>query len=314
MASDPFSALEIDARILRRDTINLTGNRSWRITESLSRLFEGPKLGDLMIASSGMTVGQNELFVREITDDEIVEPYQFTFREAPITLARELERARLGQMSDSIRGKIAERERQGETRRTVDVLPLRIPRRVSLPHPDYCYYNKACKDIIYAEPRNAIFWRDDGDAVITFKKNGNWYLHGVGGQPYFKREGITWQLIAPALNMRYLPAGYILDSGAPCAFLRDGNNADELWFVLGWCLTPLCTRILKDVLNHTRNIQSKDFERLPYPFWVPKNQKARAIQQCRELVSQAMRDGTKWQRSDPEVMQLMELYAPDDTV
>ena len=104
--------------------------------------------------------------------------------------------------------------------------------------------------------------------MYTFKKTGNWYLHGVGGMKYFGREGITWALIAQRLCMRYLPAGYILDSGAPCAFLRPGVEHDELFFILGWSLTDLCNTILKEVLNHTRNIQSKDFERLPYPVWV----------------------------------------------
>ncbi len=302
--------VEIDERVLRRETINLTGNRSWQITESLGRLFEGPKLGDFMVASSGMTVGRNELFVRDIVDDTIAEPYEFEFRHEPITLRRELERARLNVLSVAARAKVAAQERNGETRRTVDAVPLAAPVRVELPHPDYCYYNKGCNDIVYGPPRHAIFWRDDGDAVITFKKNGNWYLHGVGGMPYFKREGLTWQLISPTLNARYLPPGYILDSGAPCGFLRDGVNPDELVFILGWCLTPLCTRILKGVLNHTRNIQSKDFERLPYPFWVRPEQKADAVRRCRALVEVAMRTGRKYERHDPEVGLLTACYTP----
>lgn len=300
--------VEIDGRVLRRDTIDLTGNRSWQITDSLSRLFEGPKLGDIMVASSGMTIGRNDLFIREIIDGAIIEPYEFHFRREPITLKRELERARLGYLSEAAKAKIAARERRGETRRTLDAVPLPCSVRIDLPHPDYCYYNKSCSDIVYAEPRHAIFWRDDGDAVITFKKSGNWYLHGVGGQPYFKREGLTWQLISPTLNARYLPPGYILDSGAPCAFLREGIDADELWFVLGWCLSPLCTRVLKDVLNHTRNIQSKDFERLPYPFWVSAEQRRTAIGRCRNLVHAAMRGDRKYRRGDAEIDELVSCY------
>jgi hypothetical protein len=38
--------------------------------------------------------------------------------------------------------------------------------------------------------------------------------------------------------------------------------------VLGWLQTSLATRLLKEVVNHTRNIQGKDIERLPYPHWV----------------------------------------------
>lgn len=304
--------VEIDGRVLRRDTIDLTGNRSWQITELLGPLFSGPKLGDLMVASSGMTIGQNDLFVRDISGDCITEPFDFRFREEPITLKREIERARLGYLSESRIIEITRQERVGATRRNVEMVPLAAPTRVQLPHAHYCYYNKACNDIVYASPKWAVFWREDGDAVKTFKKNGNWYLHGVGGQPYFKREGLSWQLISPTLNARYLPSGYILDSGAPCAFLRDGIDPDELWFILGWCLTPLCTKILKDVLNHTRNIQSKDFERLPYPYWVDAARKVEAINRAKGLVESAMRTVRSWSRSDADVLQLLDCYREPD--
>ncbi len=301
-------SLNIDGGVLHRDTINLTGNRSWQISDSLAPLFKGPMLGDIMVASSGMTIGRNDLFVRDISAGWITEPYEFAFRQEPITLQRERDRARLGHLPDSRIAEITRLERAGATKRNVDVAPLDVPRRIELPHPDYCYYNKACSDIVFAPARWAVFWRDDGDAVKTFKKNGNWYLHGVGGMPYFMREGLSWQLIAPALNIRYLPGGYILDSGAPCAFLRDGIDPDELWFVLGWCLTGLCTRILKEVLNHTRNIQSKDFERLPYPHWVGSDRKSEAIRRIRSMVRSAMTQGRAFERSDREVLELGSLY------
>lgn len=104
---------------------------------------------------------------------------------------------------------------------------------------------------------------------------------------FFGREGLSWSLIAPRLYARYLPPGYILDSGAPCAFLRGGVEHDELFFILGWALTDLCSRILKEVINHTRNIQSKDFERLPYPAWVGPDSKRQAILDVKRLVARA---------------------------
>jgi hypothetical protein len=301
--------VEIDGRVLRRDTINLTGNRSWQITESLGPLFSGPKLGDLMVASSGMTTGKNEFFLRDIEDGCITEHLDFRFQEEPVSLAREIERARLSYLPPARIAEIKRQEKAGVTRRNVEFVPLVAPRQIRLPDPDYCYYNKACNDIIYAPPRTAVFWKDEGDAVKTFKKNGNWYLHGIGGMPYFKREGLSWQLISPTLNARYLPSGYILDSGAPCAFLRDGIDADELWFILGWCLTPLCTKVLKDVLNHTRNIQSKDFERLPYPFWVKDDLKSEAIGRCKDMVAAAMRGERSYKRSDEELVRLVACYS-----
>jgi hypothetical protein len=136
-----------------------------------------------------------------------------------------------------------------------------------------------------------IYWKDDGDACITYKKNGNWYLHGVGGMPFFKREGITWQLISSSIKARYLPKGYILDSGAPIIVLNDCIGKDELYFILGWLLTSKANEILKKVINHTKNIQSKDIERLPYPFWVNQEKKTESIAYIKDLVEKLMKGG-----------------------
>jgi hypothetical protein len=152
-----------------------------------------------------------------------------------------------------------------------------------------------------------IYWKDDGDAVMTYKKTGNWYLNGVGGGKHFKREGLTWQLISSRINMKYLPPGYILDSGAPCAFLRSGIPKEELWFILGWTLTETATKILKTVINHTKNIQSKDIERLPYPWWVSQSAKKRIISLVRSCVKNAQK-GTVYTRNSEEYCLLNELF------
>ena len=83
---------------------------------------------------------------------------------------------------------------------------------------------------------------------------------------------------------RWLPSAYILDSGVACAFLCPSVCQDELFFIMGWALTKLCTDILKNVINHTRNIQSKDFERLPYPIWVFSETKRQLIQVVKNLI------------------------------
>jgi len=270
--------------------------------------FQCPTLGDFVVATSGMTIGRNELFLREIHGGTISEPYEFEFFEDPITLARELERARLHKLSPKLRDRFCAQERDGITRRNVRAVALERPRVVQLPDPDYSFYNKASSAIVYESPRWAVFWRDEGDAVLTFKKNGPWYLHGVGGQKYFGREGLTWQLISPRLNMRYLPPGYILDSGAPCLFLRPGVAHEELWFVLGWSLTAEATRILKTVINHTRNIQSKDVERLPYPHWVTPDTKAEIVALVERMVSDAQ-SGSVFDRQSPELRKLDGMFA-----
>jgi hypothetical protein len=278
----------VDGRPLSPAAIDLTGNASWRVTDDAARYFAGPKLGDYVVATSGMTTGNNDLFVRPIADGTIVEPYIFEFFKDPISLANELRRARLGALSARKIAQVAELERTGQTRRNVRALRHAAPIELRLPHADYRPYNKAVTAVVYAAPTHVIYWKDDGDAVRTYKRNGNWYLHGVGGQRYFGREGLTWQLISQRLNARYLPPGYVLDSGAPCAFLRAGVERHELYFILGWTFAPLCERLLKEVVNHTRNIQGKDFERLPYPFWVSAEQKRVIVADVRRLLDAAI--------------------------
>jgi hypothetical protein len=129
----------------------------------------------------------------------------------------------------------------------------------------------------------------------------------VGGQPYFEREGLTWQLVASRFKSRYLPPGYILDSGAPCGFLRPGVPHDELFFILAWTLSPLCSSILKSVINHTVNIQSKDFERLPYPHWVRPERKQQAIMQMRDFVERA-KGGGVFSFESPEIVELGRIF------
>jgi hypothetical protein len=296
-----------DGRRIDRDTIERTANTSWGISNDLAAAFAGPTVGDFMVGSSGMTIGKNEYFVRPIVNGAVEESYEFEFHDEPITLEGELARARLGKLSPRQQSQIQEQERRGDVRRCVRVLRREHPRVVKLPHPHYKPYNKSNGRIVYSEPDHVVYWQNDGEAVITFKKAGNWYLRGVGGQPFFEREGLTWQLISNRLKTRYLPAGYILDSGSPCGFLRPGVAHDELFFILAWTLSPLCSRILKSVINHTMNIQSKDVERLPYPHWVPSECKNQVIAQMRDLVDQA-RQGRVFSCDTKEVVELGEAF------
>ncbi|HEX5416498.1 MAG TPA: N-6 DNA methylase [Chloroflexota bacterium] len=304
----PSDQVTIDGKPILRGAMELTGNYSWAITDDHSKFFTGPKLGDYVICSSGMTIGKNEWFLKEVIDSQVTEAYDYKFYQEPITVAGEIQRARLHQLSPRAIEKAEKQERLGATRRRVRVTRKPVPEPVRLPHPDYRYYNKATSGIIFAKPTHAIYWKDDGDAVLTFKKSGNWYLHGVGGARYFGQSGLTWQLISSRLNVRYLPEGYILDSGAPCAFARPGVDRSELRFILGWTCTDACTRLLKTVINHTQNIQSKDFERLPYPFWVNPFEKEEAIATVSALIEQAMQ-GRIVQRGDAEVALLEKLYS-----
>lgn len=283
--SETADHLTVDKKRLPLDAIEQTPNYSWKLSVDTIKYFEGDKVGDYLLASSGMTIGKNELFLRSInSDNTIVEPYEFSYVQAPITLSEELKRARLGKISPAKQKALREQEKAGETYKKLQWAEKNEPETISLPHADYSYYNKACNASFYAAPSTVVYWANDGEAVYTFKKNGAWYLHGVGGKSFFKKEAITWNLISTTLKVRYLPSGYILDSGAPVAILREKVAADELWFILGWLNTPLATRILKDVINHTKNIQGKDVERMPYPFWVSKADKSAAVKKVKALV------------------------------
>ena len=238
-----------DITVLISD-INSTPNLSWRINQELSQYFgTGCLLKDIITASSGMTVGKNAFFVREIADNKIVEVYEHCI--------------------------------QPNSVKTTEIPPTTI----ELPDTRYCNYNKATKGYVYKEPSHVIFWENDGEAVYKFKKSGPSYLHGIGGKKFFKREGITWNLISEDIKAKYLPAGFILDSGAPIAVLNNGIDSDELFFVLGWLLSETANKILKGVLNHTKNIQGKDIERLPYPSWVNTEVKNKIINEMKILVS-----------------------------
>ena len=299
-----------NSRQIDNKFINATPNLSWGITDKFAKFFAGPLLGDYFVASSGMTTGKNEFFVRQVDESQrIVEPYRFEFYDAPVTVNYELERARLGKLPVKRRQLLEESEARGDVERRVRILPLDNPLTVSIPDDRYRPYNKANNHLVFSNPTHYIFWEDDGDAVLTYKKTGNWYLRGVGGQPYFGREGLTWQLIASRFVSRYIPEGYILDSGAPCAFLREGVSRQELFFTLGWLLSPLANRILKTVINHTQNIQSKDFERMPYPWWVNSYDRCVIIKLVEDMIAEA-REGRVWQWNDAKIQQLGELFEP----
>jgi hypothetical protein len=285
----PSSSARIRGAELTRRAMESTQNLSWGLRPEHVELFDGPALSDFIVATGGMTIGRNEWFVRSLeADGSILEPYEFEFFDRPLTLELALAQARLNRLSRKQQDRVLEQERAGETRRAVRVRKRESPERVHLPHPDYRWYNKASGERLYAPPEHVVYWRDEGDAVLTFKRDGNWYLRGVGGKPFFGREGLTWQLVAAKLKCRYLPPGYILDSGAPCAFLLDGVPSRELYLILGWLLTDLATEILKSAINHTRNIQGKDVERLPYPHWVGESSRVEIAQRVESQVTRAM--------------------------
>jgi adenine-specific DNA-methyltransferase len=291
-----------------RDIEN-TENFSWGISADLLKYFNGKTLGNYILASSGMTTGNNALFIRKIkTDNTIDEIYSFNIVDKKISLEEEISKARLNKISSAKEKSILEDVAQGKTYSFLEYELKSSTETIQQPNPDYCFYNKAINASYYTAPTHSIYWKNDGEAVYTFKKNGPWYLHGVGGKSFFKKEGITWNLISTTLKARYLPTGYILDSGAPVAILRDKVRKEELWFILGWLNTTLATSILKTVINHTKNIQGKDVERMPYPEWVSESNKKECIIVIENLIDD-LKSG-KITEITPEISQkLEELYS-----
>jgi hypothetical protein len=285
--SEPKDHILVEGKPISFNLINLTPNMSWSMEDKWSKYFLGPKLSDFIIASGGLSTGKNEWFIRDIKEDKITETFRFQFFMEPVTLKRELEKAKLNKLHQKKIDEIKRIEERGDTEENVRVIPVESY-EVHLPNPDYSLYNKATPDIFYSKPKSAIYWKEGGKAVITFKKRGNWYLRGVGGANFFGKEAITWQLISSRIRARYLPSGYILDNSSPIAILKEGVERGELWFILGWLLTDLANGIQKEVINHTKNIQNGDIERLPYPHWVSPKTKLEIIKCVESTVKSKM--------------------------
>ena len=195
-------------------------------------------------------------------------------------MEKETERARLGKVSEKNIKAVNNREVEKVLKTTY----LENPIYIDIKNEDYKPYNKASSKKYYDTPSTYIYWKNNGEAVYTFKKNGPWYLHGVGGKKFFEKMGLTWRLISGDIRCRFLPSGYILDSGSPVGILKENIHTDELYFIIGWLNTELATKILKQVINHTRNIQSKDIERLPYPYWVSNENKKSIIDRVKNII------------------------------
>jgi len=273
----------------QRKTILSYPNYSFSECSEYDKYFNWPLLSEYILCSAWMTVGKNEYFIREIKIDEnwkeyIEEPYNFSYFQDPITLEKEIAKARLWKISQQKREQFIQAEEKGETVENVNIEEKNKKERIDLPNKDYALYNKAINDIIYSRPRFVIYWKEDWKAIYTYKKNWNWYLNGIGWKKFFGKEWFVWSLRWNRITARYLPKWYILDVASPLAILKEGIEKDELYFILWWLLSDLANKILKNIINHTLNIQWKDIERLPYPFWINKETKLEVIKLVKESI------------------------------
>lgn len=282
----PVDKIILNGKPVLKKHMEMTGSFSWTIDKENIGYFDGPKLESYIITTGGLTTGNNEYFIREIQDGKVCEKYSFKYYDDPITLEKEKSKAKLNKLPENKEKLIKDLEAAKATKRNIWITEKKTPKEIVLPHADYKFYNKSTSEIVVPSYKYVIYWKDDGDAVKTYKKNGNWYLHGMGGMTDFGREGLTWNLISDNIKMRYLPAGYIFDNSAPCGFLKDGIDHDELFFIIGWCNTSLATKLMKSYINHTKNIQGKDMEKLPYPFWVSNKNKEKIISLIKSLINE----------------------------
>lgn len=272
--------IHINGNLLSEKLIKLTDTLSFSINTEYSKYFGGDLLSKYILCSSGMTVGKNELFLKEVVDNKILETLSYEFIIEKKTFDKEKLKARLGNISK----KNIESVNNGDVEKILITKYLDCPVYVELNDVNYKPYNKASSKKYYDTPSTYIYWKNNGEAVYTFKNHGPWYLHGVGGKKFFEKEGLTWRLISGDIRCRYLPSGYILDSGSPVGILNPKIPHDELYFIIGWLNTELATTILKKVVNHTRNIQSKDIERMPYPYWVSIEDKNLIINRVKDVI------------------------------
>lgn len=281
--------VKINEKLIDYSDIKKTPNFSWKVNKEFSKYFSDTFVGKYLLCSSGMTVGKNELFIRDIKDGKIEENYKISIFDKKITLANEIKKARLNKISSAKKLEIMEKEKSGDTEKAIKTDKLVSPKIIDIPHNDYKFYNKANYKTFYCPPKYVVYWKNNGEAVYAYKNSGSWYLHGVGGKKFFEKEGLTWALIAKRIYVKYLPEGYILDSGAPVGILKNGVKKDELYFLIGWLSTDLCNLILKNIINHTQNIQGKDVERLPYPFWAENNKKD-IIESVKSIIEKLKKD------------------------
>jgi len=132
----------------------------------------------------------------------------------------------------------------------------------------YEYYNKSMPGVKwFCNPKYVIKWENNGDNIREYKKSTwKWYLQGMGGKDYYFREGLAINLIWSKINARYIEKWkYVFDAGSPMIVFNENILNNEMLFILWYFNSNIASKILKNVLNHTRNIQPKNIEALPYP-------------------------------------------------
>ena len=154
----------------------------------------------------------------------------------------------------------------------------------------YAYYNKSLPWVKwFSDPKYVIKWTNNGEEIRNYKKEcGKWYLKWMGGEKHYFKEWLQINLIWSKINARYTPKWmYVFDAGSPMIVLKknktEQEDTNELLFILAYLNSNKASKLLKNVINHTRNIQPKNIEALPYPK-ITKDKKEEIIKLVKEII------------------------------
>ncbi|WP_446663255.1 BREX-1 system adenine-specific DNA-methyltransferase PglX [Geobacillus sp. CCR] len=107
-----------------------------------------------------------------------------------------------------------------------------------------------------------INWENSGQEVIEFAKTINKsFTRTIVNMSYYFKPSIGFSYITSGpFSMRWIPEGFLYDSGGPGVFAEE----DKRLFILA-CMNSKPAQILLKILNPTINLQIADVVRLPLP-------------------------------------------------
>ncbi len=114
----------------------------------------------------------------------------------------------------------------------------------------------------YGNQENVINWFLNGKELKDWASSlyKNW-SRTITNVKYFFLEGATYSSVTVnSLSVRYLPNGFIFDSGGSCIF----NENSNIYIILGLLNSKICGFLIK-IINPTVNYQTGDIVRIPYP-------------------------------------------------
>ncbi|MDK2799610.1 MAG: hypothetical protein PWQ70_1229 [Clostridiales bacterium] len=132
----------------------------------------------------------------------------------------------------------------------------------------YKNYVKGGGSVQYLGINNVrIFWDEE--------QIKNTYGSAIRNKQYYFKEGLTFSGVnSKRFSVRYLPKGFIFDSGGSFIYIKDSK---DIFYFLGLLNSKFVNYILK-ILNPTINYKNDDIHRLP--FIKPTNSEKKITEEC----------------------------------